>query len=833
VLDAFGAADFELNLHTGAMRSSPRLNALYGYPADRELSLADCRARYHPDDYEAVVALIPDAMARGETRVQSEFRLLLPDGSVRWLHSRAEVVRDAEGRSALVRGAAIDITERKRGEAALRESEERYRTLLDSIGQAFCIMEMLYDEAGAPTDYRFLEVNHTFERHTGLRNPVGRTARELVPNLERHWVEIYGRVAATGESARFEQGSAAMGRWFEVEAVRVGGADSHKVALIFTDITARQQAEANARFLLELGEQIRVCEEAGQLLDAAAQLLGQHLQATRCFFSEIDEQADRWAVRHEFRAHDALPALTGEQRLSDFPPPVLEELGAGRVVISDNTAHDVRLAPWYATAYRPLAITAFLTVPLHVDGRWTAGLAATFDAPHRWTQAETTLVETVAERTWNAVEKLRLAAAQRASVTRLQQLNAASLLLNAAATRDDVLRLTADQARALIGAHQAVTSITNEQDHRQAINAVSLSEKYASWQSYDVPTDGSGIYTLITRANQPMRLTQAELEAHPAWLGFGAEAGNHPPICGWLAVPLMGRDGRNLGLIQLSDKEEGEFTADDEALLVQLAQVAAIALENQQLYAQEQAARAQAEEASRLKDDFLATVSHELRTPLTAFLGYAQLLQRRRRDEEYTARTIERMVQSAKAQAALVEDLLDVSRIVSGRLRIELVPLDLLPVIQAALDTAGPTAEAKGLHFEVDLDPTAGAVLGDANRLQQVVWNLLSNATKFTPPGGYIVVRLVRAGGEAELTVSDSGQGIPNEFLPYVFDRFRQADSSSQRTHGGLGLGLSIVRHLVELHGGSVAVSSGGAGEGATFTVRLPLTDEAKPRPVT
>lgn len=252
----------------------------------------------------------------------------------------------------------------------------------------------------------------------------------------------------------------------------------------------------------------------------------------------------------------------------------------------------------------------------------------------------------------------------------------------------------------------------------------------------------------------------------------------------------------------------------------------------QQLYDQEQAARKEAEEANRLKDDFLATVSHELRTPLTAFLGYAQLLQRRKRDEAYVARSVDLMVQSAKAQAALIEDLLDTSRIVSGKLRIQPKPLRLVEVVHAALDTVRPTLEAKGLRLVTELDPHPITVLGDPSRLQQVVWNLLANAAKFTPSGGCITVQLIRTGERAELAVRDTGQGIAPAFLPYVFDRFRQADSSSQRVYGGLGLGLAIARHLVELHGGTIAVASDGTGEGATFTVYLPMSQVSTPEEV-
>jgi PAS domain S-box-containing protein len=434
----------------------------------------------------------------------------------------------------------------------------------------------------------------------------------------------------------------------------------------------------------------------------------------------------------------------------------------------------------------------------------------------------------VAEAALREAQARRLAEEQE-HAARLQQLNSASLAISAARTRDAVLQIITDEARALLRAHQAVTSTTIDEQGSQLITRVSLSEKYARWRGYDARPDGSGIYTLVHQLNQPLRLTQAELEAHPAWRQFGAERDRHPPMRGWLAVPLVGLDGRNIGLIQLSDKQVGDFTAADEALLQQLARIAAAALENQALYEQERAARAQAEEANRLKDEFLATVSHELRTPLTAFLGYTQLLQRRKHDEAYVARTVEKMAHSAQAQAQLIEDLLDVSRIVSGKLRIQPQPIDLTAVIRAALDTVRPAVEAKDLRLDVDLDPGVSRIVGDANRLQQVVWNLLANAAKFTPAGGSIRVGLERYGAGAQITVSDSGQGIKPDFLPYVFDRFRQADGTSNRAFGGLGLGLAIVRHLVELHGGTVEAASAGEGQGASFIVRLPSGETAAP----
>jgi len=245
--------------------------------------------------------------------------------------------------------------------------------------------------------------------------------------------------------------------------------------------------------------------------------------------------------------------------------------------------------------------------------------------------------------------------------------------------------------------------------------------------------------------------------------------------------------------------------------------------ERAQLLVQEQKARAEAENLNRLKDEFLSTVSHELRTPLNAILGWSQILRARRADAATMNRALETIERNARSQAQLIDDLLDISRIITGKIRLNVHTVELLPVIEAAMDTVRPTTDTKNIRLQSVLDPAAGPVLGDSERLQQIVWNLLSNAIKFTPKRGRIQVCLQRINSHVEIVVTDTGQGITAEFLPYVFERFRQADSSITRSFGGLGLGLAIVRQLVELHGGTVHADSPGEGQGATFTVKLPL----------
>jgi signal transduction histidine kinase len=234
-------------------------------------------------------------------------------------------------------------------------------------------------------------------------------------------------------------------------------------------------------------------------------------------------------------------------------------------------------------------------------------------------------------------------------------------------------------------------------------------------------------------------------------------------------------------------------------------------------------ARAEAEAANRIKDEFLATLSHELRTPLTSLLGWSSVLREAKRDEKVLAQGLDAIDRNARVQAQLIDDLLDVSRIVSGKLNLDVRPLDITSVARAAINVVQPAADAKGITLDYYAEPGLGAISADSARVHQIIWNLLSNAVKFTPHGGKISLRVDQNGSDARVTVKDTGQGIDSEFLPRVFDRFRQADSSTTRSFGGLGLGLAIVRHLVELHGGTVSAQSDGVGKGAMFSATFPL----------
>jgi PAS domain S-box-containing protein len=311
----------------------------------------------------------------------------------------------------------------------------------------------------------------------------------------------------------------------------------------------------------------------------------------------------------------------------------------------------------------------------------------------------------------------------------------------------------------------------------------------------------------------------------------------HLPVRSYLAVPVVSRSGDVIGGLFFGHSAVDVFTERAERIVVGVAAQAAVAIDNARLYDRvkrvsedreqlleaERAARGEAERASLLKDEFLATLSHELRTPLNAILGWSQILRSSQRDEEELTEGLAVIERNTRVQVQLIEDLLDMSRIMSGKVRLDVQRVDLQDTVREAVASVRHAADAKGIRIQTVLDPLAGPVRGDPSRLQQCFWNLLSNAIKFTNKGGKIQVGLERVNSHLEVCVTDDGQGIRPEFLPHLFERFRQGDASTTRRHGGLGLGLSIVKHLVELHGGTVRAKSPGEGMGATFCIELPL----------
>jgi PAS domain S-box-containing protein len=553
-----------------------------------------------------------------------------------------------------------------------------------------------------------------------------------------------------------------------------------------------RREELDRQFLLELGEKIRFGDlKPGELLDEVTRMTSEHLGAARCLFVEIDEAEDRGTVRHEF-CRGGIASVAGEYRISDYSRATLAEIKSGRVIVNHDAESDSRTAELFKTTYEPYGERSYVSIPLFTNGRWAAIFWVSDDRARRWSSQDVTFLESVGERAWLAAEKLRSEAELRQSEAHLR------LAIGISHISTFEIDLLTDAV------------LTDETGREMYGFAKDEPLTFAKVQSHFHPDDREEVMRRVAAALDPAGTEEFEVEQRI----IRADGETR-----WIRVR---------GRAFFSGAGESRRAVRCLGTYIDITRDKQVEQERERLLRREQDARRAAEEASRLKDEFLATVSHELRTPLTAILGWSHMLTTGAIDQDYTERALATIYRNAKSQAQLIEDILDVSRIVTGKLRLNVGPVAAAPLIRTVVESLRPSVEAKSIRLRTSLASEAGRICADPDRLQQVVWNLLSNAIKFTPERGEITVGLESGETEARIIVSDTGQGISPEFLPYVFDRFRQADGSTTRQHGGLGLGLSIVRHIVELHGGEIEVSSEGEGKGATFTVRLPLTGAAR-----
>lgn len=484
--------------------------------------------------------------------------------------------------------------------------------------------------------------------------------------------------------------------------------------------------------------------------------------------------------------------LAGQPAWSDFPLLILV------------SPADADLA---TRSFEPLGPRAHITLidrPIHVRT-----LLSTARAALRSRLRQYEIRDLVSELEARVRERDELIARERAHAERLAGLTEASLSIASALSRDDVLQLITDEAKKVLSADVAVTTMTETRNRsaRQIRSSSSQSEH-------------SEIAQLLSDAASRLLVSSPPSSTQTMRLALGDSNSAGAPLdrrlAGAIVAPLLERDGRTVGTIAIAVTPGKSFRPEDETVLTQLAHMASAAIQNARLYSE-------AQDANRAKDDFLATLAHELRTPMTGILGWIQMLKMEGYQAEDAATAIEMIESSTRVQARLVEDLLDVSRIIAGKLRIDYAPVELGPVVETVVELFRSRAEEAGLTLESQTEEVPLSVSGDETRLHQIIWNLLSNAIKFTPRGGRVAIELRQVDSEALIRVTDSGLGIAPEFLPHVFERFRQADNTTTRQQAGLGLGLAIVRHLVELHSGTVSVESEGPGKGTRFTIRLPV----------
>ncbi len=466
-------------------------------------------------------------------------------------------------------------------------------------------------------------------------------------------------------------------------------------------------------------------------------------------------------------------------------------------------------------------VQAIAALPLQVGGRVIGAFSMGFPSRRALTEGNKSFAVTVADQCAQALDRALTQARAERAAERAARIQAVTAAFSEARTPNDVAAVVVSQGCAAFGAPRGLIGLlTDEGDALEIVQ----------WVGYP-PDAVAALQHLPMAVDAP--LTEAVGTGHVrVFETVDATIARYPHLAGSLlpgalaAIPLAVH-GRTLGALRLAYDEPRRFDEEDRAAMLAFGEQCAYALERSRLYETAARARTEAEAASRAKDDFLSMLSHELRTPLTAILGWANLLRTRAPEAPGLVRGLETIERNAKVLVQLIEDLLDVSRIVADKIRLDVRSIDPSSIVRAAVEVVRPMAEAKRIALETTIDRAIGRLYADPARLQQIAWNLLSNAVKFTPAGGRVSVFLTRGAETITLRVSDSGVGIAADFLPHVFERYRQAEASASRAQGGLGLGLTIAQRLVELHGGTITAASEGMGRGATFTVTLPVPRRA------
>ncbi|MEA5625912.1 PAS domain-containing protein [Nostoc sp. UHCC 0251] len=872
-LSASRMGTWNWNIQTGKITWSDNLEALFGLePGEFDGSFEMFVARVHPDDRDRLLAAVDRAIATRED-YEIEFRVVYPNGKIRWALSHGKVFYDQHGQPMQMAGIDLDITERKLSAEALRESEERFRQLAENIDAVFWIKEV--------SENRVSYVSPAYKKLWGL-NP------EKLYQGQQAWIDRIHPEDREATDRAFHD-KAVVGQFDEEYRIilpdgsirwvhdrcfplRDETGEIYRFAGIAEDISERKQVEQSLR---DSEERLQMALEGSggglwdwNIITNEDYLSSRWLEMLGYEKGELPDDFSSWErlihpndkvwVMERLNAH-----LQDDSVSYKFEYQMLTKSGEwkwianhGKVVLRDQQGNPLRMAGIHLDISdrkqaelalrqseefknRILDSSSDCIKVLSLDGRllymntgglclmemddlnsylntewlcfWEDGyrqqaeqaLAAVKTGeirifrgycptakgtPKWWEVVVSPILDTSGQ-----LERILLISrdiTERKKTELLLQESEARLKLAYKATRSGVW----DWDITRNSAH-----VSEEYCNLFGLDPTTEEVSFELWLSLVYPDDRTSANEIVSRTIQQQ---QEYYETDYRIL--------HPNGIRWLAArakvfyDAAGNAVRMLGNVQdINDRKQAEIERD-------------------RLFQLEQAARTEAERANRIKDEFLAVLSHELRSPLNPILGWTKLLQTRKFSETKTAEALATIERNAKLQTQLIDDLLDVAKILRGKLSIDASPVNLAFVIESAIDTVRTAAVAKSILLHPVL-PNIGQVSGDSNRLQQIVWNLLSNAIKFTPKGGRVEIRLQQLDNQAEIIVSDTGKGINPEFLPYIFESFRQEDVSVTRKYGGLGLGLAIVRQLVEAHGGTITADSAGVGFGATFTVQLPL----------
>lgn len=787
--------------------------------------------------------LAMQTLTTGETLNEQEVNFVCGDGSHRVAQISSTLVQTNDEMTAAV-VVFQDITERKRTEQEL----QRYQVLSEHSRDIVLYLSV---------DGRILEANQAAVKAYGYNREqllslsiTDLRASNTHPLIPRQ-LEQARQQGILFETLHRRQDGSLFPVEVSAQSTLING--ETVILSIIREITERQHAQQEREQLLAREQSARAvaetAERRAQFLVEASHLLSSSLDYEYTLKSVAQSIVPTLA---DWCAVDILVSDGSLQRLATthidpakvewaleiyrrYPPDLNAPRGIAHVLrtgqpeyypeVTDEQIVAVARDPEHLKMLRGVGFSSAMIVPLIARGKslGTISLIAA-ESGHSYSKDDLILAEELARRAAIALDNARLyqeaqqarQAAERAA-DRTARLQAVTAALAEFLTPLQVAEVIVEQSMTVLEADGAVMALLVDESELEIVKIEGYDYEKSAWQRFSI--------------DAPVPLAEAVRTKQPVWPEAPDDRFTRYPHLkeiykrlnfeAWISLPLV-VEGKSVGGLSLSFRKFKQISQDDRDFMLALTSQCAQAIARSRLYEAERKARADAEQANRIKDEFLAVLSHELRSPLNPILGWTKLLRTRQLDREKSDRALETIERNAKLQAQLVEDLLDVSRILRGKMVLNVGSVNLATTIEAALETVRLSAEAKAIQIQTVFDPQVGQVRGDANRLQQVVWNLLSNAVKFTPVGGRVEIRLEQVGMDAQIQVSDTGKGIRPNFLPYVFDYFRQEDGSTTRHFGGLGLGLAIVRQVVELHGGTVHAESQGEGLGATFAIRLP-----------